>query len=114
MSCKYSFPKLFLSFDSAYDVFPRLKFFYVVDQSFLLWLLNFVSYLERHFSPHLYFLLIFYFIIFFFNVSICDPLEFVLVSTVLFFFLNFGFIYLFIYVCMYGCVGSSFLCEGFL
>ena len=27
-----------------------------------------------------------------------------------FFFLNFGFIYLFIY----GCVGSSFLCEGFL
>ena len=27
-----------------------------------------------------------------------------------FFFLNFGFIYLFIF----GCVGSSFLCEGFL
>ena len=30
-----------------------------------------------------------------------------------FFFLTFGFIYLFIYL-FYGCVGSSFLCEGFL
>ena len=29
------------------------------------------------------------------------------------FFLNFGFIYLFIYF-IYGCAGSSFLCEGFL
>ena len=32
-----------------------------------------------------------------------------------FFFFNFYlFIYLFIYVFIYGCVGSSFLCEGFL
>ena len=30
------------------------------------------------------------------------------------FFFNFGFIYLFIYLFIYGCVGSSFLCEGFL
>ena len=32
------------------------------------------------------------------------------VHRTLFFFLTFGFIYLFIY----GCVGFSFLCEGFL
>ena len=32
----------------------------------------------------------------------------------IYFFLNFGFIYLFIYLFIYGCVGSSFLCEGFL
>ena len=31
-----------------------------------------------------------------------------------FFFYFLGFIYLFIYLFIYGCVGSSFLCEGFL
>ena len=31
-----------------------------------------------------------------------------------FFLLNFGFIYLFIYSFIYGCVGSSPLCKGFL
>ena len=36
-----------------------------------------------------------------------------LFSDSLIFFLNFGFIYLFFYF-IYGCVGSSFLCEGFL
>ena len=32
----------------------------------------------------------------------------------LFFFLTLGFFILFIYLFIYGCVGSSFLCEGFL
>ena len=32
----------------------------------------------------------------------------------LFLFIFFVFIYLFIYLFIYGCVGSSFLCEGFL
>ena len=31
-----------------------------------------------------------------------------------FFFLKKGNIYLFIYLFIFGCVGSSFLCEGFL
>ena len=31
-----------------------------------------------------------------------------------FFFFFFNFIYLFIYLFIFGCVGSSFLCEGFL
>ena len=31
-----------------------------------------------------------------------------------FFFLRNSFIYLFIYLFSFGCVGSSFLCEGFL
>ena len=36
------------------------------------------------------------------------------VSIINNFFLTLGFIYLFIYLFIYGCVGSSFLCEGFL
>ena len=36
------------------------------------------------------------------------------ISFFLFLFFNFGFIYLFIYLFIYGCVGSLFLCEGFL
>ena len=36
------------------------------------------------------------------------------ISFRFFFVLTFGFIYLFIYLFIYGCVGSSFLCEGFL
>ena len=33
---------------------------------------------------------------------------------IIFFFNFWVFIYLFIYLFIYGCVGSSFLCEGFL
>ena len=36
------------------------------------------------------------------------------VHSFFFFFFNFGFVCLFMYLCIYGCVGSSFLCEGFL
>ena len=50
--------------------------------------------------PTALFIFLFYFI--FFN----SP------GHILFFFFNF--IYLFIYLFIYGCVGSSFLCEGFL
>ena len=46
-----------------------------------------------------------------FNISFFFLLFFSLVMRALFFNL---FIYLFIYFYIYGCVGSSFLCEGFL
>ena len=46
-----------------------------------------------------------------------DHIHFILFYFILFF-LNFGFIYLFVYLFIYlfifGCVRSSFLCEGFL
>ena len=45
-------------------------------------------------------------------------LSFICAFQDFFFFFNFGFvclfIYLFIYLFIFGCVGSSFLCEGFL
>ena len=48
------------------------------------------------------------------TVSVIAQLKFsVLVYTYTFFFFLKVFIYLFIYL-IYGCVGSSFLCEGFL
>ena len=40
--------------------------------------------------------------------------QILVLQRILFFFSCLNFIYLFIYLFIYGCVGSSFLCEGFL